>query len=184
MDEEKGLKKIKPPKTPKGISSRERCPITADEAFEVYRQLENPSAAKLHKKLLEMGDAPTKTTLERWQRQHNWAQRLNKQPHGNAVVSAAEKTLKTVQSDGKHFDHETLRGLNSRIVNTMVRELEMLKMETPEDFRVMTEVMQEISAQIHHQRGNEMVSGNAAQPKGDVLRLPLAPALRQKQAEG
>jgi len=173
------------PKHPKGTNTRNLCPMTPDEAYDVFRQMENPTARGLCKVLKEDHDIKMNpNTVASWMKKYNWHERLGTKPHGaTQEPETIDALLNTIKKEGKNFDHNAIDGIAARVVARICIALPTITISKPDDVAKMVEILHELNAETHHRAGTDVKATRPDSTSDDpnVLTMPMSPTLKAKK---
>lgn len=144
----------------------QRVDVDPEQAWEIFRDLPEPSAKECARVLQERGGKVSYDTVARWVRRGNWREKVE-QLRAIAGVGNPRDLAAALQLEAEALTPDLLRGLQWRLAARMAEQINQLPLDNPEDYGKMVDVVDKLDAIIHRHRGEEITS------KGDRAKSPI-----------
>ena len=144
----------------------DRVALDPEQAWEIYRDLPEPTARECARILQQRGAKVSYDTVARWARRGNWRDRVE-QLRAVTGVGSPKDVAAALKVEAEALTPELLRGLQLRLTVRMAEQINQLPHSTPDDFARMVEVIDKMDAIIHRHRG-EAIGSNGEQRRSPI----------------
>ena len=144
-----------------------RVDLDPEQAWEIYRDLPEPTASECARVLQERGVKVSYDTVARWARRGKWRERLER-VRAIAGVGSPKDIAAALQLEAEALTPDLLRGLQFRIVARMAEQINQLPLTSPDDFAKLVDVIDKMDGIIHRQRGESIMASMGNRSKHPV----------------
>ena len=145
-----------------------RVDIEPEQAWEIYRDLPEPTARECARILQQRGFKVSYDTIARWARRGEWRKRVE-QLRAVSGVGSPKDIAAALKIEAAALTPELLRGLQLRLALRMAEQLNQLALDRPENFGKLVDVFDKMDAIIHRHRGEQI----AGKTDGGERRSPI-----------
>lgn len=143
-----------------------RVDIDSEQAWEVYRDLPEPTARECARILQQRGLKVSYDTVARWARRGEWRKRVE-QLRAVTGVGKPRDVAAALKLEAEALTPDLLRGLQFRLTVRMAEQINELPLTTPDAFDKMVGVLDRMDAIIHRHRG-AAIGSNSEQRKSPI----------------
>lgn len=147
-----------------------RVDVEPEQAWEIYRDLPEPTARECANILQQRGEKVSYDTIARWARRGNWRQRVE-QLRAISGVGSPKDVAAALQIEAEWLTADLLCGLQFRIAARMAEQINQLPLDCPEDYAKLVDVLDKMDAIIHRQRGAHIGKRGNRTTNADPLQL-------------
>jgi hypothetical protein len=147
-----------------------RVDLDPEQAWEIYRDLPEPTARECANILQQRGFKVSYDTIARWARRGKWRERVERLRAVTGVGSPKDVAA-TLQIEAEWLTPDLLCGLQFRIAARMAERINQLPLDSPEDYAKLVDVLDKMDGIIHRQRGAHIGKRGNRSGNADPLQL-------------